>query len=303
MPVLHIDLFTTCYRKIDVCIMLCLWRVYAVLTLAGATEGPRRKMLRSGQDTRLERGPMSEMTATIADTPALNRAAAINSFSAPRTSEVTRQEVVQLIERIGVIPALRNWAAPDASFIAETLAEGGIPVIEVSTTDPGALELIARLQRHANGIVIGAGNVFTTEMAGRCLEAGAKFLASDLCLPQIVEFATRENVAVIPGALTPTEVMTAWSAGADFVKVTPCGTSEHDYIRSLKTMMPDVRLVAAGGITQHTALNFVKAGASALSASNELVQPEAVRLRQANRMREMARRFLNAVASGRELLS
>jgi 2-dehydro-3-deoxyphosphogluconate aldolase/(4S)-4-hydroxy-2-oxoglutarate aldolase len=245
---------------------------------------------------------MSETQIMIADSPISNSAMVVGISHTSRTAELTREAVVEVIEKIGVIPALRRGAVPDLLFAAETLAEGGIPVIEVSMSEPGAVDLIARLNRRSDKILVGAGSVFNAEMARRSLDAGAKFLVSDICAPEIVELAARESAAVILGALTPTEVMAAWSAGADFVKVTPCGANEHDYIRAVKAMMPEVRLVAAGAITQYTALNFVKAGASALSASTDLVQPEAVRLRQANRIREMARRFLNAVSAGRETL-
>lgn len=245
---------------------------------------------------------MSETQTVIADAPISNQAAIAGTFPPARSPEPTRKDVAELIEKIGVVPALRGGAVPDLLFAADALAEGGIPLVEVSMSEPGALDVIARLKRRSDKILVCAGSVFNVEMARRCLEAGVKVLVSDICIPQVIEAAARENAAVILGALTPTEVMAAWSAGADFVKVTPCGANEHDYIRAVKAMMPEVRLMAAGGITQYTALDFVKAGASALSASTDLVPPEAVRLRQANRIREMARRFLNAVSSGRQLL-
>ncbi len=245
---------------------------------------------------------MSETQTMIADTPISNRASIVDTFHATR-ADLTRKEVVQLIETIGILPALRVRAMADVLFAVESLVEGGLPLVEISMSEPGALDVIAHLKRCSDGVVVGAGSVFTVETARRCIEAGAQFLVSDIFVPQMMELAAQENVAIIPGALTPTEVMAAWSAGADFVKVTPCGATEHDYIRSLKAMMPEVRLVAAGAITQLTALSFIKAGASALTASTELVQPEAVRLRQANRIGEMARRFRNAVAEGREELN
>lgn len=245
---------------------------------------------------------MSETQIMIADSMSSNSAPVIESgvLKPSRATNFSRSEVTALIESTGVVPALRFSSASDVLFAAEALADAGIPVVEISTLEAGALDMILELSRRKDEIVVGAGSVFTTEAALRCLEAGAKFLTSDIFVPQIVELAVRENVAIIPGALTPTEVMAAWTAGADFVKVTPCGSHEHDYIRSLKMMMPDVRLIAAGGVNQTTALSFVKAGAAALSVGAELVRPEAVWLRQRNRIREMARRFRNAVVSGRE---
>jgi 2-dehydro-3-deoxyphosphogluconate aldolase / (4S)-4-hydroxy-2-oxoglutarate aldolase len=223
-----------------------------------------------------------------------------NGFlQAPRVADLTRKGVSGLIEKIGVVPALRLRLASEALFVVEALAAAGIPFVEVSTLEPGAVNIISHLARHA-GVIVGAGSVFTAETARRCLDAGARFLVSDFFVPSVVELAARENIVVMSGALTPTEVMTAWAAGSDFVKVVPCGSNEHDYIRSLNMMMPQARLIAAGRINQHTAPNFIAAGASALSVGTDLVQPEAIFLRQHNRIQEMSRRFLNAVVAGRE---
>src|SRR5579871_6302407 len=168
---------------------------------------------------------MSETQAVIADSPIVKGTTIVHKSFTPHTPELTREHVADLIERIGAIPALRGGALPDLLFAAETLTDGGIPLVEVSMLEPGALDVIARLKRRSDKLLVGAGSVFNVEMARRCLEAGAKFLVSDICLPQIVELAARENAVVILGALTPTEVMAAWSAGADFVKVTPCGAN------------------------------------------------------------------------------
>jgi 2-dehydro-3-deoxyphosphogluconate aldolase/(4S)-4-hydroxy-2-oxoglutarate aldolase len=138
--------------------------------------------------------------------------------------------------------------------------------------------------------------VSDVETARRCLDAGAKFLASDGLDPESVKFAVHKDVLVIPGTLTPTDVITAWKLGPDFVKVVPCGHVGGDrYVRDLKAMFPEVPLIAAGGVNQQTAANFILAGAVALGIGSELIPRESIRLRQADRIAELARRFTGFV--------
>jgi 2-dehydro-3-deoxyphosphogluconate aldolase/(4S)-4-hydroxy-2-oxoglutarate aldolase len=251
---------------------------------------------------------MSEMQVAIGDSKIRNQTQVIDgAVFAPQASppkdsavvDLTRKQVNARIEKIGVVPALRLGSAEDAFFVADALAEAGVPIIEISAAEPSALDVMSRLVRRAAGIIVGAGSIFDTDTARRCLEAGVKFLSSDIFVPQVVEVAAKENAAVITGALTPTEVMAAWTAGSDFVKVTPCDANGHAYIRSLKIMMPQVRLIAAGGINQLTALAFIKAGATAMAVGDELVAPDAVWLRQRGRIQEMARRFRDSVNAAR----
>jgi 2-dehydro-3-deoxyphosphogluconate aldolase / (4S)-4-hydroxy-2-oxoglutarate aldolase len=213
---------------------------------------------------------------------------------------LTREEIDARIERIGIIPTLRLDSATDILFVADALREAGVPVVEISLEAPGAVDAIAHVTRNAPEIIVGAGNLFSTDAARRCIDAGAKFLTSDIFVPEVVELAAGEKITVIPGALTPAEIMTAWSAGADFVKITPCDAlGGHKYLRTLKAALPSVRLVAAGGVNQLTALSFIKAEAAALSVGDELIPREAIWLRQTSRIQEMARRFRNAVVAGR----
>jgi 2-dehydro-3-deoxyphosphogluconate aldolase/(4S)-4-hydroxy-2-oxoglutarate aldolase len=167
-------------------------------------------------------------------------------------------------------------------------------------TVPGAIEVISHLAAHAKDMIVGAGSVIDVEMAHQCLAAGANFLTSDGLDVKVVELAVKGNVAVLPGTLTPTEVIAAWKAGADFVKVVPCSQVGGDsYIRALKAMLPHVPLIAAGGVNQQTAVNFILAGASALGVGTELISKEAIRLRQAERTRVLAHRFLGYVKTAR----
>jgi 2-dehydro-3-deoxyphosphogluconate aldolase/(4S)-4-hydroxy-2-oxoglutarate aldolase len=216
------------------------------------------------------------------------------------TVKVAKDEVRYRISHVGIIPAVRVGSEEDALFVAETLAEAGIPIVEMSMTFPGAIHAVTHLADRLPEMAVGAGSVLDAEMARRCVGEGARFLTTDGLVPEVMEFASREDVVVLPGALTPTEVIAAWKAGADFVKVVPCdAVGGSNYIRSLKTALPQVRLIAAGGVNQKTALSFITAGATALGVGRDLIPTEAVQLRQGQRIHELARRFLSAVQSGR----
>ena len=145
-------------------------------------------------------------------------------------------------------------------------------------TVPGAVDVISHLVRFHPKMLVGAGTVLNTETARQCLGAGASFLTAPGFKPAIVEFAAKENIAVLPGALTPTEVVTAWEAGSDFVKVFPCAQVGGDgYIKAIKTALPEIPLIAAGGVNQQTAADFILSGASAIGVGAELIPPEAHR--------------------------
>ncbi|MGC1619063.1 MAG: bifunctional 4-hydroxy-2-oxoglutarate aldolase/2-dehydro-3-deoxy-phosphogluconate aldolase [Candidatus Acidiferrum sp.] len=211
-----------------------------------------------------------------------------------------REEVRARIEEIGIVPAMRFRSAEDARFATEAVSHGGIPIVEITMTVPGAIELIADLARNSPDVIVGAGTLFETETARQCLDAGAKFLTSPGLDLQLVEFSIKKEVVVLAGALTPTEVTMAWKAGADFVKVFPCSQVGGDkYIKALKGPFRQVPLIAAGGVNQLTAANFILAGAAAIGVGGELVPEEAIRLRQEERIHELARRFVGFVNKAR----
>ena len=213
---------------------------------------------------------------------------------------MNQQEVRSRIEEVGIIPAVRMSSTEDALFAAEAVSRGGIPIVEVTLTVPEALKVISHLVQNAPEVIVGAGGVSDVETARRCLDAGAKFLASDGLDPEIVNFAVKESTVVIPGTLTPSEVMRAWRMGPDFVKIVPCAQLGGDsYIRALKAMFPNVPLIAAGGVNQQTASGFILAGAMALGIGAELIPREAIRMRQPDRIAELARRFTGFVSSAR----
>jgi 2-dehydro-3-deoxyphosphogluconate aldolase/(4S)-4-hydroxy-2-oxoglutarate aldolase len=214
---------------------------------------------------------------------------------------MTSKEVRARIEETGIVAAVRVYTAEEALFAAEAVVAGGIPVVEITLTVPQATEVISHLVKKHPDMVVGAGGVTDTALARQCLDAGAQFLTSDGLHLAVIEFAVKQDVIVFPGALTPTEVMTAWEAHADFVKVVPCSQiGGETYIGSLHRMFPHIPLIAAGGVSQKNASKFIFAGATALGIGRELLPTDALRHRQAGRIGNLARRFLSSVKSGRE---
>jgi 2-dehydro-3-deoxyphosphogluconate aldolase/(4S)-4-hydroxy-2-oxoglutarate aldolase len=217
---------------------------------------------------------------------------------------VKKFEVRGWFEETGIIAAVRVNSQESALFAAEAVAAGGVVVIEIPLTVPQAVKVITQLVKTVPGIVVGAGGVTNPAIAQVCLDAGAQFLTSDGLHPAVIEFASKQDVVVIPGALTPTEVITAWEASSDFVKVVPCAQiGGETYIGSLHGMYPQIPLVASGGVNQQNASNFIVAGAIALGVGRELIPPEAISRRQQNRIGELARRFLGFVQAGRDHLA
>jgi 2-dehydro-3-deoxyphosphogluconate aldolase/(4S)-4-hydroxy-2-oxoglutarate aldolase len=213
-----------------------------------------------------------------------------------------REEVRARIEEIGILPSVRVASRDLALFAAETVYAAGIPIVEITLTVPGALEVIGDLAKRLPDMAVGAGTVLDEESARRCVDAGARFLTSPGLVRKVVAYARLTNVAVLPGALTPSEVIAAWKAGGDFVKLFPTvhmGGSQ--YVRALKVPLPQVPLIATGGVNQLTASEFILAGATAIGLGGELLPTEALHFRQENRIHELARRFLSMVKEARAL--
>jgi 2-dehydro-3-deoxyphosphogluconate aldolase/(4S)-4-hydroxy-2-oxoglutarate aldolase len=212
-----------------------------------------------------------------------------------------KSEVRSRIVDTGIIPGVRVNATDDARFAAEAVHRAGIPIAEITMTVPKAIEVISHLAKKLPDMVVGGGTVLDTETAQRCLDAGAKFLTSPGLVTEVVEFAVKKDVVVFPGALTPTEVITAWKAGADFVKIFPCAqVGGPVYLRALKVPLPQVPLIASGGVNQLSAFNFILAGATALGIGGELMPLEAVQRRNEEQIQELARRFIGMVRDARE---
>lgn len=213
---------------------------------------------------------------------------------------VNNDQIHARIEEIAIIPAVRVGAAEHARYAAEALYRSGIPVAEITMTVPQALGVISDLASSLPEMIVGAGTVLDAQTAERCVDAGARFLSSTGLVPEVMELARKKGVLVIPGALTPSEVIQAWKAGADFVKIFPCAPLGGDaYIRALKAPFPQIPFVAAGGVNQQTAVSYMLAGAAALGVGGELIPKEALEHRQEERVHELARRFLAKVSEAR----
>ena len=213
-----------------------------------------------------------------------------------------KQRVRERIVEIGIVPVVRASSPREARMAADAVCEGGIPIVEITMTVPGAVDVIRELTKSGSSdVLVGAGTVLNAEAARRCLDAGAQFLVSPGLNLEVVKLAGKEGKLMMAGALTPTEVITAWEAGSDFVKVFPCGqVGGAKYIKALKGPLPQVPLVPTGGVNLNTAGEFIEAGAAALGVGRELVQAEALKAGKPEIIVENARKFLAAVNQARE---
>ena len=216
-----------------------------------------------------------------------------------------KQKVRDRIIEIGIVPVVRASSPGVACVAADAVCQGGIPIVEITMTVPGAVDVIRELVKNCSSdVLIGAGTVLNPETARRCLDAGAQFLVSPGLNLKTVELAVREGKLIMAGALTPTEVITAWDAGADFVKIFPCGqVGGAKYIRALKGPLPQIPLVPTGGVNLNTAAEFIEAGAAALGIGGELVQAEALKSNKPEIIVENARKFLAIVKQARAQLA
>jgi 2-dehydro-3-deoxyphosphogluconate aldolase / (4S)-4-hydroxy-2-oxoglutarate aldolase len=212
-----------------------------------------------------------------------------------------KQELRSRVEEVGLVPVIRTSSAADARFAVEEVAHGGIPIIEVTMTVPGAIEVIREIVKNVPKVIIGAGTVLDATTARECIDAGAQFISNPALDISTVELVAKNpDILMMSGALTPTEIVMAWKAGSDFVKIFPCALIGGDnYIRMLRRPFPDIPLIAGGGITQQNAAHYLFAGASALSVGKELIPRESMLLHKPDRIRELTRRFAGIVKSTR----
>jgi 2-dehydro-3-deoxyphosphogluconate aldolase / (4S)-4-hydroxy-2-oxoglutarate aldolase len=215
---------------------------------------------------------------------------------------MNKEEVRARIEEIGIVPAIRVSSVEEARFAAAAVSAGGIPIVEITMTVPEACRLMHDIVTNVPDIIVGAGTVLDSETARQCLDVGAHFLTSPGLDLSIVELAKKANIVSMPGALSPTEITAALKAGVDFIKVFPCSqVGGASYIRAMKGPFPHASFVAAGGVTQQTAMDLIRSGATALGIGAELIPHEAVRRRRSEQIVELARRFLGIVREARKL--
>jgi 2-dehydro-3-deoxyphosphogluconate aldolase/(4S)-4-hydroxy-2-oxoglutarate aldolase len=211
-----------------------------------------------------------------------------------------KKAVLERITTTGVIPVIRAQSADEAASAIAAIQKGGVSVLEITMTVPGAIELIREVARRATDALVGAGTVLDPENALACIDAGARFVVSPALNLATIAACREAGIAVLPGALTPTEVLTAWNAGADFVKVFPANAlGGPSYLKSLKAPLPQVKLVPTGGVNLQTAKDFIRAGASALGVGADLVDLQALRRGDSEVVTERARQFLSLVAEAR----
>ena len=214
---------------------------------------------------------------------------------------MTKSEILQRIRDVGVIPVVRASSADEAIQVVEAIRAGGVSVLEITMTVPGAVQLIETLtKKFGDKAIVGAGTVLDAATADACIAVGAKFIVSPALNLDTITFCRQHDVAVMPGALTPTEIVTAWNAGADFVKVFPCGAmGGASYIKSLKAPLPQIELVPTGGVTLATAASFIQAGAAAIGVGADLVDVKAIRAGDVQTVTAAARAYVAAVRSAR----
>lgn len=213
---------------------------------------------------------------------------------------MTKGSVRALIEDVGLVPSVRLTSVEDARFAADAVISAGIPVLEITMTTPEALHVIDEVVKAHPHVAVGAGTVLDAEVARDCINAGARFLTSPgVDLPMIAA-AARHRVLVFPGVFTPTDVISAARAGADFVKLFPCAPWDGAaYLKALRAPFPTVEFIAAGGVTLHSLGEFLRAGAFAVGVGSDLVPVQAVQDRDRRWITELARRFLAAVQAVR----
>ena len=216
-----------------------------------------------------------------------------------------KSQVLERIKAIGIIPVVRASSGDEALQAVEAIKAGGLSVLEITMTVPGAVGIIEKIAtRFGDDVLVGAGTVLNAETAKDCLHAGAQFVVSPALNLETIAFCRNAGCAIMPGALTPTEVVTAWFAGADMVKVFPCGAmGGASYIKSLKAPLPQIELVPTGGVSLKTAAAFIEAGSAAIGVGSDLVDIKAIRAGESERITETTRAYIEAVRSARAGMS
>jgi 2-dehydro-3-deoxyphosphogluconate aldolase/(4S)-4-hydroxy-2-oxoglutarate aldolase len=213
-------------------------------------------------------------------------------------SETTQQ----IIERVGLIPVLRAKSVAQGRAVVDAMIAGGVNVVEVTMTVPGAIDLLKELQKaYGSELLLGSGTVTTADQAQATIDAGAEFVVSPSLHPDVIRVTKTNRKISCPGALTPTEAITAWNAGADYVKIFPCSAvGGASYLKSLLAPFPHLKLIPTGGVTLQTAASFIKAGARALGVGSDLVNLAAIDAGHAETITETARAYLKLIADARK---
>jgi 2-dehydro-3-deoxyphosphogluconate aldolase / (4S)-4-hydroxy-2-oxoglutarate aldolase len=214
----------------------------------------------------------------------------------------TESSTKQTLEQVGLIPVLRASSIKEGHALVDAMMAGGVTIVEVTMTVPNAVNLLRELKlRHGSNLLLGSGTVTDAAQAEATIEAGAEFVVSPSLHPDVIAKTKQLGKVSIPGALTPTEVITAWRAGADYVKVFPCSAmGGASYLKALRAPFPDLKLIPTGGVTLATASEFLKAGARALGVGSDLVNPAAIAEGHPESITKTARAYLDIIQASRK---
>jgi len=214
---------------------------------------------------------------------------------------MTSKEILAFITEVGIVPIVRTSSAESAIQAVEAIYNGGVRAAEITMTVPGAIHALEKLaDRFGGKLILGAGTVLDPETARACMLAGAEFFVTPSLRLSTIEMAKRYSKVICPGALTPTEVLAAWEAGADMVKIFPCGNvGGPKYIKALKGPFPQIEMIPTGGVNLETTGDFLKAGACAVAVGSELVDAKTVKEGRFDIIENRARQYLAAIAQAR----
>jgi 2-dehydro-3-deoxyphosphogluconate aldolase/(4S)-4-hydroxy-2-oxoglutarate aldolase len=212
------------------------------------------------------------------------------------------ETTAEIIERVGLIPVLRARSVAQGRAVVDAMIAGGVTIVEVTMTVPGAIDLLKELQKaYGSALLLGSGTVTTADQAQATIDAGAEFVVSPSLHLEVISRTKTNKKISCPGALTPTEAITAWNAGADYVKIFPCSAvGGASYLKSLLAPFPHLKLIPTGGVTLQTAESFIKAGARALGVGSDLVNLAAIDAGNAETITETARAYLKVLADARK---
>ena len=216
---------------------------------------------------------------------------------------MTKSHTLERIREVALIPVLRARTHDEALAVALAVEKGGVPILEVTMTVPGAIDVIRQVVAQCgNRVMVGAGTVLDPETARLCILAGAQFVVSPSLKVSTIEMCHRYAVPVFPGALTPTEVVTAWEAGADAVKIFPCSAlGGASYLRALKAPLPQIELIPTGGVSLSTAEQFLAAGAFALGVGGDLIDAASIAAGKLELITENAKKYMEIVRTFRKV--
>jgi 2-dehydro-3-deoxyphosphogluconate aldolase/(4S)-4-hydroxy-2-oxoglutarate aldolase len=213
--------------------------------------------------------------------------------------EVTMAGVVDRIKECGVVAVIRADSPDELMDVSKALREGGVVAIEITMTVPGALKVIEEASAKMTDTIIGVGSVLDPETARAAILSGAEYIVCPVLNTDVIEMGKRYSKAVMPAGLTPTEIITAWQAGADVVKVFPASLGGPAYFKDIKGPLPQVELMPTGGVDINTTGEFIKAGACAVGAGSAMVNKQHVKDKNWKALTETARQFVEAVATAR----